>query len=184
MVPQESRFHVLAQPPAPRRRGRSPIRHDVTTNLVHDALARAYERRGSFQAGSHLAVWLLAILHNVRVDASRARDALVRHLAHPGPLAGPYVSAGQDHQVRLRQARQAFIAPEEQRAALHLVAIEGLTYAEAAAALGVPVDPLRSRIAAARQAPRAIEDSDAMASTAADRRRHVKVVGGADGRLR
>ena len=82
----------------------------------------------------------------------------------------------------LCQVRQAFLAlPKEQRAALHLVAIEGLTYVEAAAAVGVPVGTLMSRIVRARDGLRAIEDNDSGAFTTAARRRHVKVVGGADG---
>ena len=61
--------------------------------------------------------------------------------------------------MRPCQVRQAFIAlPKGQRPALHLVAIEGLTYVEAAAAVGVPVETLMSRIARARDWLRAIED--------------------------
>jgi len=47
---------------------------------------------------------------------------------------------------------------------------------------GVPVGTLMSRIVRARDALRAIEDDDSMASTATARRRQMQVVGGADGR--
>jgi RNA polymerase sigma-70 factor (ECF subfamily) len=68
--------------------------------------------------------------------------------------------------VRLCQVRQAFIElPDEQRAALHLVAIEGLTYTEAAATLGIPVGILMSRIAGAQGSAQAIEDNDFESST-------------------
>jgi RNA polymerase sigma-70 factor (ECF subfamily) len=42
--------------------------------------------------------------------------------------------------------------PPEQRAALMLVAVDGLSYAEAAKALGVPAGTLASRVARARLA--------------------------------
>ncbi len=57
-----------------------------------------------------------------------------------------------DQSIRLKQLREAFFAlPEEQRDALHLVAIEGLSYQEAANALSIPVGTLMSRISRARR---------------------------------
>jgi RNA polymerase sigma-70 factor (ECF subfamily) len=54
--------------------------------------------------------------------------------------------------------------PEEQRAALHLVAIEGFSYEEAALTLGIPVGTLMSRLGRARAALRAAEDAVALPS--------------------
>jgi RNA polymerase sigma-70 factor (ECF subfamily) len=69
------------------------------------------------------------------------------------------VPASQDHSVRLSQVREAFLAlHEEQRSALHLVAIEGLSYAEAAEVSGVPLGTLMSRIGRARAALREMEE--------------------------
>jgi RNA polymerase sigma-70 factor (ECF subfamily) len=68
--------------------------------------------------------------------------------------------AAQEHAVRLQQVRNAFFRlPEEQREALHLVAIEDLSYHEAAAALGVPIGTLMSRISRARAHLREIEEA-------------------------
>jgi RNA polymerase sigma factor (sigma-70 family) len=182
MMLREARFDVIGQLTALRRYAQSLTRHHVDAeDLVHDALVRAYEKRASFHGGN-LKVWLLSILHNVYVDRSRARQAEAQRLARAGELTEPYLAPGQDHHVRLRQVGQAFIElPKEQRAALHLVTIEGLTYAEAAATLSIPVGTLTSRIARARETLRAIEDSDSAASPDA-RGRHLRVVGGANGR--
>ena len=61
--------------------------------------------------------------------------------------------------MRLAQVREAFFSlPEEQRSALHLVAIEGLSYSQAADASGVPLGTLMSRIGRARAALREMED--------------------------
>ena len=61
------------------------------------------------------------------------------------------------------------------RAALHLVAIEELSYQEAAEALGIPVGTLMSRVARARKALRDFEEGrpETRATT-------LKLVGGRD----
>ncbi|TIN44072.1 MAG: hypothetical protein E5Y32_17710, partial [Mesorhizobium sp.] len=75
--------------------------------------------------------------------------------------------------VRLAQVREAFFKlPDEQRSALHLVAIEGLTYSQAAEASGVPLGTLMSRIGRARAALREMEDK-----LPAHAKSHLKIVG-------
>jgi RNA polymerase sigma-70 factor (ECF subfamily) len=61
------------------------------------------------------------------------------------------LSAHMDHVEVLRRVATAFAELDpEQRDALHLTAIEGLSYAEAAEALGIPVGTVHSRVARAR----------------------------------
>ena len=181
-IAQEFRFDVLGQLPGLRRYARSLTRSDIDAeDLVHDALVRAYEKRASFRAGPNMRVWLMSIMHNAFVDGTRARRAEAQRLAQVGELVEQQLPPGQDHHMRLCQVRQAFIElPDEQRAALHLVAIEGLAYADAAAALGIPVGTLMSRIARARAALRAIDDSNLEASTGTRKGHHLRVVGGWD----
>lgn len=65
----------------------------------------------------------------------------------------------QEGSVRLQQVREAFLSlPEEQRAALHLVALEELSYQDAASTLGIPLGTLMSRLGRARAALRSFED--------------------------
>lgn len=155
-----SRFDVLAQLGAMRRYARSLTRDaSDAEDLVHDALVRAYAQRGSFRHGGNLRAWLLSILHNVFVDRVRARRAQAAREEEAGRLASEQAEAPHDHVVRLGEIRRAFFAlPEEQRAALHLVAIEGLSYREAADTLGVPLGTLMSRIGRARAALRRLEE--------------------------
>jgi len=76
--------------------------------------------------------------------------------------------------VRLAEVRRAFFGlPDEQRAALHLVAIEGLSYQAAADALAIPLGTLMSRIGRARAALRESETE----GTAA-RRARLRLIGG------
>ena len=180
MIARKFHFDVLDQLPGLRRYARSLTRNDIDAeDLVHDALVRAYEKRASFRPGHNLRGWLMSILHNVFVDGTRARCAEAQRLARVGELVEQQLAPGQDQHVRLCQVRQAFIElPDEQRAALHLVAIEGLTYTEAAATLGIPVGTLMSRIARARAALRIIEDNDFESSTSTTKGRYLRVVGG------
>jgi RNA polymerase sigma-70 factor (ECF subfamily) len=168
-------FDVLAQLSSLRRYARSLVRNpDDAEDLVHDALVRAYERRSTFRRGANLRSWLLSIVHNAHVDRlrrdrslSRRHDAAVTEMEQSLP-------AGQEHAVRLAQVRDAFFnLPEEQRAALHLVAIEDMPYAQAAETLGIPVGTLMSRISRARASLRDFEDKAPAAS-------HLRLIGGND----
>ena len=65
--------------------------------------------------------------------------------------------------------------PIEQRAALHLVTLEEMSYQEAADALNIPIGTLMSRLSRARATIRELEDGEALS----DRRRTpLRVVGG------
>ena len=156
-------------------------------DLVHDALVRAYEHRATFRAGANLRTWLLAILHNTFVDRWRQREAEWRREAEISRLAETTAPAEQESRIRLQQIGRAFLTlPDEQRAALHLVAIDGLPYNEAARALGIPIGTLMSRLGRARAALRALEANDAGSATPAlpapperPARPNLRVVGGA-----
>lgn len=197
MKRDETSFDVPAQLGVMRRYARALTRDDVEAeDLVHDALVRAYERRGSFDAeparagmgkggmskggatggGARLRGWLLSVLHNVFIDRRRSRVAEARREAESLDLAETSAAPAQEHRLRLAQVRDAFMAlPEEQRAALHLVAIEGLGYAEAAATLGIPQGTLMSRLSRARATLRAMEEGGAGEGPA-----RLRIVGGTD----
>lgn len=168
-------FDVLSQLAALRRYARSLTRDESDAeDLVHDTLVRAYEKRDSFAGERSLRVWLMTILHNVFVDGHRARKVEDRRAAALAGLHEEAAAAPQEAHVRLADVQRAFMTlPEEQRAALHLVVVEGLSYGEAARALGIPPGTLMSRLSRARAALRAGEDGAAAA------RGHLRIVGGA-----
>jgi RNA polymerase sigma-70 factor, ECF subfamily len=155
------RFDIVGQLPALRRYARSLARDPADAeDLVHDALVRAHERRASFRPGSRPLPWLFAILHNTFIDGLRRTKSQRRREVETAELFEEGFDPSQEHSVRLAQIRRAFDAlPEDQRAALHLVAIEGLTYQDAAEALSIPVGTLMSRIGRARAALRSFEES-------------------------
>lgn len=177
MSNQKSRFDVIGQLGSLRRYARSLARneHDAE-DLVHDALVRAYEKQGSFKPGSNLRAWLFSVLHNTFIDGFRSSAAEARRNAQSASTAETVQQPAQEHSVRLGQIRQAFLTlPEEQRSALHLVAVEGLAYEEAAKILGIPIGTLMSRISRARASLRAIEGEEPSAKTG-----QLRIVGGRD----
>ncbi len=182
MTQGNGQFDVIGQLPALRRYGLVLTRDPVEAEeLVQDALLRAYEKRFSFKKDKELRPWLLSILHNCFIDGVRKRKAEKATLAITSEATNDSQTPPQEHHVRLAQLRQSFIAlPEEQRTALHLIAIEGLTYQQAASTLGIPVGTLMSRLGRARAALRAFENHGGTASSkpTAPRAPHLKIVGG------
>jgi len=173
MERKERSFDVISQLAALRRYARSLVRNaDDAEDLVHDALLRAYEKKQSFRRGGNLRTWLLSIMHNTHIDRLRHDRSLARRHDDAAVQTEQSLQAGQEHAVRLQQVRDAFFRlPEEQREALHLVAIEDLSYQEAASALGIPIGTLMSRISRARVQLRDFEEK-------APRAAQLRLIGG------
>ncbi|WP_075216137.1 sigma-70 family RNA polymerase sigma factor [Mongoliimonas terrestris] len=174
-------FDVVQHLASLRRFARTLARSDADADdLVQEALVKAYERRGSFDSRRSLKAWLFAVLHNAFIDGVRRRKAETnRDDAFGLTVAERTAEPGQDSAVRLAQIRRAFARlPQDQREALHLVAVEGLPYQEAAAILDVPVGTLMSRIGRARAALRALESDPA--DSAGPARPTLKIIGGQD----
>ena len=161
MTTRSNPFNVIGQLAALRRYARSLVRNpDEAEDLVHDALVRALERKSTFRSGGSIRNWLMSILHNTHIDRLRRERAINRRENAVADLVDTVAPAGQEHSVRLAQVREAFLAlPEDQREALHLVAIEELSYQEAADVLNIPVGTLMSRLGRGRAALREMEDN-------------------------
>jgi RNA polymerase sigma-70 factor, ECF subfamily len=150
-----------------RRYARVLTRGDAEADdLVQGALLRAVERRASFRDGADLRVWLMAILHNHFIDQMRARKAaMARDQAWAETNPGFAPPEG-EHVVRLEQLRRALLSlPADQREALHLMAVEGLSVAEVSAILDIPAGTVMSRVGRARAALRRFEETPAARPT-------------------
>jgi RNA polymerase sigma-70 factor (ECF subfamily) len=126
-------------------------------DLVQDTLARAWEKRQLWQAGSDLRAWLFTIMHNVHVNqfSVRRRELAESSLdADDGPVAGweiP-VRATQSDRVELAEVlMQIGRLPTDQREVLMLAAVEELRYEEIARVQGVPIGTVMSRLNRARE---------------------------------
>lgn len=118
-------------------------------DLVQDTLERAWSRAGLWPDVSDMRTWLFSIMHNLHVDALRRGrletvDLEGEAVDLPTPPEAP-------ERLDLQALQRAFEAlPAEQQRVLELVAVEGLGYAEAAQALGVPIGTVMSRLSRAR----------------------------------
>jgi RNA polymerase sigma-70 factor (ECF subfamily) len=121
-------------------------------DLVQETLAKAIAAANSWQPGSELRPWLFRILHNTHV--SGVRKARVRAEAAPD-LPEPIVPEHQLAEIELRQVLEALEElPEAQRRPIMLVALEDMSYAEAARSLDVPLGTFMSRLGRGRAALR------------------------------
>lgn len=120
-------------------------------DLVQDCLERAVAGLAGRHPDGALRAWLFRILINRHRDLRR-RAARAGHLVAVEDLVvEPAHPAGQDSHMALRETEAAIARlPEDQRRALLLVALEGASFDEAAAALDIPKGTLMSRLARAR----------------------------------
>jgi len=128
---------------------------DVAEDLVQITAERAFRARQQFDPATRLEAWLFRILRNAWIDMVR-RDTTRGEVVdiHETPLADPVDSAAQtDDRLMLDAVRAAMTTlPEDQRAVLHLVCVEGLSYAETAETLDIPRGTVMSRLSRARLA--------------------------------
>ena len=148
------RKHAIAEEvPRLRRYARALLRdHAMADDLVQDCLVRALGNLESWRDGESPRRWLFTIMHNLHVDQVRARarapDIGPLESIPTGDLSEPERQTDRLVANHTLQAVEAL--PPERREALLLVAIEGMTYRDAAAVLGVPVGTLVSRLGRAR----------------------------------
>jgi RNA polymerase sigma-70 factor, ECF subfamily len=129
--------------------------HDAD-DLVQVALERALARAHQLRADAALAGWVFGILRHAWVDELRARARSERVFA-PEQSGHNVGDAGQGVQAEMLSVQDAMgRLPEEQRIAVILVLVEGLSYKEAAHVMDVPIGTLTSRLARGREALQAM----------------------------
>ena len=149
--------------PALRRYARALTRNaDMADDLVQDCLERAISRRGLFRPTGPVRAWLFTILLNLYRNALRATRRRGETIAIEAMLVEPATPATQPGHIALAEmARAIETLPIDQKEALLLIALEGLSYAEAAGILGIPQGTLMSRLGRARAALRAMTGASA-----------------------
>jgi len=129
--------------------------HDAD-DLVQVALERALARAHQLRPDAALAAWVFGILRHAWIDELRARARSERVFA-PEESGQNVGDAGQGAQAERLSVQDAMAhLPQDQRLAVALVLIEGLSYKEAAHAMDVPIGTLTSRLARAREALQAM----------------------------
>ncbi len=118
-------------------------------DLVQETLLRAWRSLDSFD-GAHPRAWLLTVLRNTEINRHRRRRPEL--LDDPNNPGDECLAAPSAEQQVLDRAFDAVVEaglldlPVAVRTVLVLIDIDGLTYAEAATALGVPEGTVTSRL--------------------------------------
>ena len=137
--------------PALRRYAWALLRdRNAADDLVQDTLLRALDRIDTVEPGADPRAWLFTIMHNLNV--SHWRRARVRaDIAVEKADADMATPPPQQASAELRDVLRGLeLLPEEQRQILRLVAVEGMSYGEAARILGLPIGTVMSRLSRAR----------------------------------
>lgn len=149
---------IEAAVPALRRYARALTRDaDRADDLVQDCLERAIRKRGLWRPTGPLKAWLFRVLLNLYRNQLRQERRRGESVALDPGAWEPSIPPPQPGRLALAEmARAIDTLADEQREALLLVVLEGLSYADAAAILGIPIGTLMSRLSRARTALRTI----------------------------
>jgi RNA polymerase sigma-70 factor (ECF subfamily) len=151
------RQDIQATIPALRRYARALTRDaEIADDLVQDTLVRALRSEHLFHGGD-IRSWLYTILTNLNRNRLRSlarRPALTSIEDNDAPDSSGPEAGGRD----IERALAALV--EDQRVALLLVVLEGLSYREVAEVQGVPIGTVMSRLARARAQIRAYLDGE------------------------
>jgi RNA polymerase sigma-70 factor (ECF subfamily) len=148
--------------PALRRFARAlTLNHDAADELLQDCLERALRKLHLLRQDESLRAWAFTLMHRVFCNNLRSlRRRRLLEAAHAreidasvGP-AQPGVS-----ELRAVIARLGELA-EDQRAVIVLIALEEVSYQEAARILEVPVGTVMSRLARGRERLRRLVDAE------------------------
>ncbi len=162
--------------PALRRYARALMRDRAAADdLVQDCLERAighwHQRRNDGDARA----WIFAILHNLAMRRLRRASEKPHVAIEDVDDASLSHAPAQEDRLRYRDLLAALSRlPEEQRTVLLLVAVEELSYADAARVLDIPIGTVMSRLSRARERLLKSTSADVLAENPKPHLRRVK----------
>jgi RNA polymerase sigma-70 factor (ECF subfamily) len=124
---------------------------DRAEDLVQETILKAWDKRASFEPGTHLIAWLFTILRNQHYSEHRKLRREVEDvdgIYAAGLIALPEQVGRleiQDLSVALNK-----LSPEH-REAIILIGVQGMSYEDAAGAMGTAVGTAKSRVNRARK---------------------------------
>ncbi|MFC5498275.1 RNA polymerase sigma factor [Caenimonas terrae] len=153
---QADQDQLLPWVPRLRRYARAlAANRDDADDLVQDTLERAWARSSLWRGVADMRAWLFSTMHNLHVDG--ARRPRLQLVAHDGELPDTAAAGGPADRLLLLDLQAALEQlPLEQREILLLVALEDMSYAEVAQALGIPLGTVMSRLARGRERLRSL----------------------------
>jgi len=154
MNPTDAKFReeLVSLLPKLRRFARALTRHPADADdVVQLAVERALTRTEQWRPGSSLLNWMLGIVRNAWIDELRVRKRRSEVFVADDNAALQVGESPTDRDIELWSIQRGLeCLPDEQRLAIALVLVEGLSYAEAAELMGVPIGTLTSRLARGR----------------------------------
>lgn len=124
-------------------------------DLVQAACEKAISRIDQWEPGSRLDSWMFRIIQTTNIDQVRSQQRRDAHL----DVAEDHIEhsfdgeRAQEASLTLETVRRAiYTLPDDQRAVVMLVSVEGLSYKEASDVLEIPMGTLTSRLVRARTA--------------------------------
>ena len=121
-------------------------------DLVQVAVERALRHADQWRPDARLDSWVFGILRNAWLDELRSRTRRA-HVFVPEEAGEHVGEAGVErHSDAMAVAAAMARLPDEQREVVALVLVEGMSYREASALIGVPMGTVTSRLARARAA--------------------------------
>lgn len=160
--------------PALRRYARSLLRdRSAADDLVQDCLERAVGN-WSQRKNDNPRAWIFTILHNLAMTRLHRAATRPHHIAIEDAREDVYAQApAQEDGLRYQELLQALDRlPEEQKSVLLLATVEGLSYAETASVLDIPLGTVMSRLSRARE--RLLKEMDGQHGATVARLRSVK----------
>ena len=118
-------------------------------DLVQTAVTSALAAKASFEPGTNFRAWMGSILRNRFLsDCRRRRPTASLEDAPPSSLAR---SGGQEESLAIKELHHHLARlPAEQRLLLMLISVQGVSYENASAQMGVPVGTLKARVSRTR----------------------------------
>lgn len=124
-------------------------------DLLQSALAKALTSQEQWQPGTRLDSWLYSIIQNHWIDTVRARRTRGVSVSLEDALnvsKDDGISAVESSMALAKMKTALDRLPDDQRAVLIMVGIEGMSYAATAETLGIPIGTVMSRLSRARAA--------------------------------
>ncbi len=123
--------------------------HALAEDVTQEVFLRVHRKLHTLRDPDRFVPWLLTMARNAAYDAARSRRRRPLELVGDEDLQGR--EDAQDPHVRLEVGQALASLDLDLREAVVLVGVIGLSYGEAAAAIGIPEGTVKSRVFRARQ---------------------------------
>jgi RNA polymerase sigma-70 factor, ECF subfamily len=141
---------VAAEIPRLRRYARALVGDSSEADdLIQDTLERGLARLEQWRDGDNPRKWLFSILHNLHVDGLRRKSRRPPHVGLDS-LGPDQLAPAADGASGWDVDRALQLLTADQREVVLLVGLEGLSYAETAEVLSIPMGTVMSRLARGR----------------------------------